>query len=138
MTLIARQLHNTVTTVLDSNRKFTGKEQRDMLLQIGAVLPLPMCHTEGGARHAQKSNAMDFVNVNCPDAVQEGPFYDSEGHVVDFPTEVHRTPPPRALEGGVLGFYITSRTPFSTIILGKVRGHNLLPFAMTLARSFLQ
>ena len=86
MTPVARQLHHVVMTVLDSNRKFSGEERRDMLLQIGAVLPLPMCETEKGARHAQKSNAMDFVNANCPDAVQEGPFYDSEGHVVDFPT----------------------------------------------------
>jgi len=90
-------------TVLDSNRKFTVKERRGMLLQIGTILPVPMCHTEGGAWHAQKSNAMDFVNANCPDAVQEGPFYDSEGHVVDFPPEVHRTPQPRALDGGGLG-----------------------------------
>ena len=99
MTLVARQLHH-VMIVLDSNMKFSGKERREMLLQIGAVLPLPLCHTEGGARHAQKSNAMGFVNANCTDAVQEGPFYDSEGHVVDFPTEVHPKPPPRALEGG--------------------------------------
>ena len=46
---------------------------------------------------------MDFVKNNCPDAVQKGPFYDSEDHVIDFSTEVHRTPPPRALEGGCLG-----------------------------------
>lgn len=62
-----------------------------------------MSHSERGARHAQKSKAMDFVNANCPGAVQEELFYDFKGRVVDFHSEVHRTPPPQALEGGGLG-----------------------------------
>ena len=71
-----------------------------MLLRIGAVLPLPMFQ---GARYAHKARAMDIVETNCPDAIQPGPFYDSEGHAVDFPTEMHRTPPPRVLGSGGLG-----------------------------------
>ena len=102
MTLVARQLHHVVMTVLDSDKHFSVEERRDMLLQIGAVLALPMCHSEGGARHAQKARAMAFVENNCPDAVQRGPFYDFEGHAVDFPTEMHRTPPPRVLGSGGL------------------------------------
>lgn len=32
-----------------------------MVLQIGAVLSLSMCYTEGGAWHTQKSNVIDIV-----------------------------------------------------------------------------
>ena len=78
---------------------------------------------------------MDFVNANCPDAVQEGPFYDSEGHVVDFPTEMHRTPPPRALEGG--GLEVLHHFE-GTILDDYFRQGEGLPFAMTLTRSYLQ
>ena len=71
MTLVARQLHHVVM-------KFTGKDRRYMLLQIGPFYP---------CQCATRRDMMVFVEAIYPDAAQEGPFCDSEGHVVDYPTE---------------------------------------------------
>lgn len=76
---------------------FTAAATEEQVFQlvalIGALLPLAMAHTEAGGRKANKAGRFNkVIAVMCPDAVQEGPFYEATGHAVDNPTDIHRAP----------------------------------------------
>ena len=73
MPFVIRQLHHVVMTVLDSIRKFTGEERRDMLLQIALFYPC-QCATPREGRGTRKNQTPWTSYANCPDAVEEGHF----------------------------------------------------------------
>ena len=101
--VLAKQYHQVVLTVLD-HLEWPPERRAEMTQMIGAVLPLALAHHDGGARKARKAaGPLQFIRETCEDALEEGPFYDTEGHAIDLPTELHRTPPPRALQEGGRG-----------------------------------
>ena len=97
--VLAKQYHQVVVTVLD-HLEWPPERRAEIAQLIGAVLPLALAHHDGGARKARKAaGPLEFIRETCEDALGEGPFYDTEGHAIDLPTELHRTPPPSSVAG---------------------------------------
>lgn len=91
--MLAKQYHRVVVTVLD-HLEWPPERRTEITQMIGAVLPLALAHHDGGARKARKAaGPMQVIRERCPDAVADGPFYETEGHAIDLATELSHTPP---------------------------------------------